>query len=177
MQHAGASILVVDDEDGLRELFKERLEARGYVCHTAPNGYAALKVLAAEPIDLALVDIMMPGMTGLTLFQHVRERYADVAVILLTAVDDTDIAVKHLTHGAYDYIVKPVTRERLRQAVEGALDKRRAMVEGQQRLRLLEEQTARQGRELKAKTREISALNRASQFDLSKRLIQEEKAP
>ena len=116
MRHPG--ILIVDDEEGIRELVRRRLEKQGYVCYTAPNGYEALEVLATEAVDLALVDVMMPSMTGLSLFQHVRESYPDVAVIFSTAVDDLSLAVEHIKKGAYDYVVKPVTQARLQRAVE-----------------------------------------------------------
>ena len=68
MRTTNAHILIVDDEEGLVETFREALEVSGYSCYTALGGEAALDVLAAESIDLALVDIMMPGMSGLTLF-------------------------------------------------------------------------------------------------------------
>ena len=118
MRFNGAPILVVDDEPGIRDLLKDNLEEQGYVCHTAPDGDAALNVLAEQTVQLALVDIMMPGMTGLSLFERVRERYPDLAVIFVTAWDDLNIAVQNLKNGAYDYVVKPVTRKRLQQAVE-----------------------------------------------------------
>ena len=127
MRYARTPILVVDDEEGIRDLLKDNLEEQGYICHTAPSGDVALQVLATETVDLALVDIMMPGMTGLSFFEHAKERYPDVAIIFVTAMNDLNIAVQHLKHGLYDYMVKPITRKRLQEAVVEALDKRMAM--------------------------------------------------
>ena len=128
MRYHKSHILVVDDEYEIRYVFKESLEESGYACHVASSGDAALQVLATETVDLALVDIMMPGMSGLTLFERIMERYPDVAVIFITGMNDVNIAVRHLKHGACDYLVKPVTLGRLKQAVEETLDKRNAML-------------------------------------------------
>lgn len=167
MRFNGAPILVVDDEPGIRDLLKDNLEEQGYVCHTAPDGDAALNVLAEQTVQLALVDIMMPGMTGLSLFERVRERYPDLAVIFVTAWDDLNIAVQNLKNGAYDYVVKPVTRKRLQQAVEETLAKREALLEKKQRRSFLHEQIVRQARELESRTRELDALNGMFQSDVS----------
>ena len=174
MQKSKKRILIVDDEDGIRDLLKERLEEEGYTCHTASTGDAALEVLAAEPVHVALLDIIMPGMTGLSLFKQIKETYPKVAVVFVTAVDDLNIAVDHLKNGAYDYVVKPVTRNRLTQAVEEALRKRNASSEVEEHQRLLEEQAARQATELEARVRELSSLNRVFQAELSEKFTTEE---
>ncbi len=176
MQYSETHILVVDDEDGIRDLFKDNLEEQGYICHAAPSGDAALEVLANDRVDLALVDVMMPGMTGLSLFQHVKERYPGVAVVFVTAMDDLDLAVDYLKNGAYDYVVKPVTRRRLQQVVEEALERRRVTLDEQQHRRLLEEQTAHQARALESRVRELSSLNRMFQTELSEKFTTVEAA-
>ena len=98
------------------------------MCYTAANGESALGILAAHSVDLALVDMMMPGMTGLSLFGHITDRFPDTAVIFDTAVDDLSLAVRQLKEGAYDYMVKPVSRKRLLHSVEEALSKRRSLL-------------------------------------------------
>ena len=125
MQNAQAQILIVDDEEGIRDLLRENLEEQGYLCYTAASGESALGILAAHSVDLALVDMMMPGMTGISLFGHMTDRFPDTAVIFDTAVDDLSLAVRQLKKGAYDYMVKPVSRKRLLHSVEEALSKRR----------------------------------------------------
>ena len=163
------SILIVDDSLDSRLLIEKHLTDQGYVCHIATSGNDALEVLAGEEVSLALVDIMMPGMTGLTLFQRMKESYPDVAVIFVSSVDDLNLAVDYLKGGAYDYIVKPVTGTRVLEVVEAALAKREDVIERNRRQKLLEEQTARQATELEARMRELSALNRVFQADLSAR--------
>ena len=106
-----------------------------------------------------LLDIMMPAMTGLTLFQKIEEQFPLVPVIFVTAVDDLTLAVAHLKRGACDYLVKPVTRTRLQQAVEEALDRSRSMLEQNQHLGHLENLVMHQAKALDNRTREVNALN------------------
>ncbi len=164
-------MLIVDDSADSRVLLKNVLEKRDYVCHLASSGDEALEVLASQAIDLALVDIVMPGMSGLILFQHVKELYPDVAVIFVTAMDDLNLAVEYLKNGAYDYMVKPVAPAHLQEMAEEALEKRKAAL-GQ---RLLEEESALYLKELKGKVQELSALNRILRSDLVDGLVAEEE--
>ena len=174
MTDGTANILVVDDEEGIREVIKENMEERGHTCYTAPNGDAALQVLATETVDLALIDVMMPGMTGISLFEQVKQLYPEMAVIFVTAVDDLNLAVEQLKGGSYDYIVKPVTRKRLQEAVDEALDKYGAILEETEHQRQLEDEISSQSEELEAKVRELSALNRMFQAEISERFTTEE---
>ena len=177
MQLHGARILIVDDEDGIRDLFRVTLEAEGCVCHTASDGEAALEVLAREPFDLALVDITMPRMSGLALFQHMRDGHSSVSVVFITAVDELTLAVEHLKQGAYDYIVKPVAKARLLGVVEGALGRRQCALQDEQHRRSLEEQTAQQATQLEARMRELSSLNRMFQAELSNKFSEDSTSP
>ena len=176
MEYAGRKILVVDDENGIRDLFKRNLEEQGYTCRAAPDGNTALELLAAEELELAMIDIMMPGMTGLSLFQRIKNLYPDMAVIFVTAVDELDTAVENVRNGAYDYLVKPVRRQRLRQAIEEALGKRRALLKEKGDRQHLDEQIASQAQDLEARGREISALNRFVQVSLSEVVAEEQSA-
>ena len=132
-------ILVVDDDENIRELFGVIMEEQGYVCQTASGGEAALEVLGAGRVDIAVVDFMMPKMTGATLFQHIKERHPDVAVIFATAVDDLNIAVEQLKEGAYDYIVKPVSRTHLEKVVRQVIARRAATLKERGELELLDD--------------------------------------
>ena len=176
MKHDVKHVLVVDDEDKIREPVKLILELEGYVCHDARSGDAALQVLATRSVDLALVDVMMPGMTGLSLFEQMKERFPDVAVVFVTGLDDIDFAVKHLKEGAYDYLVKPVAGERLLQVVKDTLQKRRAVLDEAQHHRLMEEEAAHRIRQLEAREREVTALNRMVQVTLAEQFAAEEAA-
>ena len=127
METLRTHILVVDDEEEIRDLYKDSLEESGHVCHGAANGNAALELRDTEVVDLMLLDITMPGMNGLTLFQHVKELHPGVGVIFVTAMDDVSIAVDYLKVGACDYLVKPVSLKHLKRAVEDALDNRQTV--------------------------------------------------
>lgn len=166
MENLETHILIVDDESEIRDIFRESLEAMGHVCFAAPNGEAALQVMATEKIDLALVDLRMPGMSGQVLFEHMVAQHRDVAVIFVTAMDDVDIAVRNLKFGAFDYLVKPVPLRRLRQAIEEALHRCETMLAEKTELRVLDDERNRQ---LDQRTREVAALNRLFQKHMRER--------
>jgi len=80
-----ATILVVDDEPDVREVIEEYFVAHGYAAVGADSAASARALAAQHPIDLALVDIHMPGEDGLSLARHLRERYARIAIVMLTS--------------------------------------------------------------------------------------------
>ena len=153
-------ILIVDDEKGLRELHEEVLEEAGFICFTAPGGQAALEILAVEAIDLAVIDVMMPEMSGLELFNKTKELYPWVAVLFVTAVDQMDVAVTQVKGGALDYLVKPVTSAKLIESVNEALEKQTTYLEDSNHQQHLEELLVHQSKALENKVREVRALNR-----------------
>ena len=171
------SILIVDDSEDSRLLLEKYLQEKEYACTTVESGGVALDVLANEVVELALIDVMMPGMTGFSLFQRIKEDYPDEGVVFVTSVDDLNIAVDHLKNGAYDYIVKPVTRARVQHVVEEALEKMRTVAEEIQRRSLLERRVNGQAKDLESKVRELSSLNRLFQAELSDRFATEELEP
>lgn len=99
-------VLVCDDEKDIVAALKIYLEAEGYHVLTAFNGREALEVFAREPVDLILLDIMMPGMDGITTMSRLREQ-SNVPVIFLTAKSEDTDKVLGLNVGADDYITKP----------------------------------------------------------------------
>ena len=99
-------VLVCDDEKDIVAALKIYLEAEGYHVLTAFNGREALDVFAREPVDLILLDIMMPGMDGITTMSRLREQ-SNVPVIFLTAKSEGTDKVLGLNVGADDYITKP----------------------------------------------------------------------
>ncbi|MFO0616221.1 MAG: EAL domain-containing protein [Polyangiaceae bacterium] len=101
-------VLLVDDEEAILRVHTRALTKAGYTVVSAPNGIAAEAALQEGSFDLILSDIDMPGMDGLTLLKHVRERDLDVPVILITGVPSFDAAVKAVENGALRYLVKPV---------------------------------------------------------------------
>src|SRR5664280_2389644 len=105
-QMSGPRILVVDDESALRSLVRPYLEAEGYEVIDAANGPAALMILEAGDVDLAIVDVMMPGFDGIELVKRVRMA-SDVPIILLTARREEGERIAGLRLGADDYVTKP----------------------------------------------------------------------
>src|SRR5262245_35621645 len=105
--HPKATILIVDDEPELREVLQEYFVARDYTALTAENAAAARALAAEHSIDVALVDIVMPGEDGLSLARHLRERYSKLAVIMLTSAGTVVDRIVGLEMGADDYVTKP----------------------------------------------------------------------
>jgi putative two-component system response regulator len=120
------SVLVVDDEAGIRELLCRWLESGGYFVTAARDAEEALTAIANEPVAVALCDIRMPGRDGLWLAEHLRQRYPETAVIMATGVQDVGAAIHSLRHGVVDYLTKPFGRERLREAVWRGVEWHRA---------------------------------------------------
>jgi DNA-binding NtrC family response regulator len=122
-----ASVLIVDDEAGIRELLSRWLGAAGYRASQAPSAEAAVTMLAGDGIDVVLADMQMPGAGGLWLLQQIREHFPRVAIILATADSEVRGTVT-LQHGVVGYVVKPFAKELVVKAVEGAIQWREAEV-------------------------------------------------
>jgi DNA-binding NtrC family response regulator len=115
-------VLVVDDEEHLRRVVQVQLQQIGYQVETAANGAEALAALERGQFALMLVDMRMPGMSGLELLKRVRAENPEVVVIILTAYGTIETAVDAMRAGAYDYIAKPVHPDELRLVVDRALE-------------------------------------------------------
>jgi cyclic di-GMP phosphodiesterase len=101
------AILIVDDEEPIRQLLDQCLREQGYHTRAASNADEALSVLSTSHFDLVLSDIRMPGMSGLELLAAISRRHRDVGVLMLTACDDVFMAVQAMKLGALDYVLKP----------------------------------------------------------------------
>ncbi len=119
-----SNILIVDDEQIVRDSLKHWFEEEGYYVETAEDGEAALKNFEKDKYDLLLVDMKMPGMSGLDLLTKVKEYDEDVIVILITAFASVPTAIKALKDGAYDYITKPIDPDELSHIVDKALSQK-----------------------------------------------------
>jgi len=123
-------ILVVDDEEPIREIVATMLTTAGYACKQAASGMEALAVLnSGEEFELVLSDLMMADLDGLGLLERTKEKYPDIPVVMVTAVHDISVALDSLRHGAYDYVLKPFEREQLLNTVSRALENRRLKLE------------------------------------------------
>ena len=124
-------ILVVDDDPAITELIASVLEDAGLEATVCHNGEDALRTLAEGSFDLALLDIMMPGMDGLELCSRIKERY-DLPVVFLTARDGESDLVVSFTLGADDYIVKPFRPRELVARVKARLRRPAASQQAQE---------------------------------------------
>jgi DNA-binding NtrC family response regulator len=115
------SILVVDDEKNQRELYQLILEDAGYEVRTASSGEHALREYDDTPVDLVLTDYNMTGMDGLALLKALVLRDPSIIVVMVTAYGSVDSVKEALRSGAYDYLEKPVDREKLLHVVSEAL--------------------------------------------------------
>ena len=116
-----ATILIVDDEPDVREVLEEYFVAQGYAAIAAEDAKAAKAMAAKHAIDLALVDIYMPGEDGLSLARHLRERYARIAIIMLTSAATVVDRIVGLEMGADDYVPKPFDPRELVARVKSVL--------------------------------------------------------
>ncbi|MCD4750803.1 MAG: response regulator [Thermoanaerobaculales bacterium] len=124
-----SSVLVVDDEPTIRNILTQNLELRGFPCRTAEDVASALEAVAEEEPEVVISDIRMPGADGTELLAELGRSYPDIAVIMLTAFAEVDLAVQCLRDGASDFLTKPVRAAHLVTAVERALERRRLILE------------------------------------------------
>ena len=120
-----ARILVVDDEEGMRDFLSIFLQREGHEVQTVGDGEAAVEMIKSNSYDLVITDLKMPKMDGLEVLQHIRSMNVDSGVILITAYASTETAVDAMKDGAFDYIAKPFDVEEMKEVVNGALSRRR----------------------------------------------------
>jgi response regulator RpfG family c-di-GMP phosphodiesterase len=135
-------ILIVDDEETIRLALRKFLRSRGYEVEIAGSGDQALQILDKQSFSLMLCDVRMPGMTGVQVVPQARMRDHDLAIIMLTAVNDAATATEVLSAGASDYLLKPVELADLQQAVDRALLKRTESMEKQRVDALIRQEVA-----------------------------------
>jgi DNA-binding NtrC family response regulator len=105
--------LIVDDETAVRRVIQRKLSAEGYHCREAADADQALDELRRHPIELVLLDINMPGRSGLQLIPQIKELYPDTLVVMTTGVVDTYTTIQCIREGAFDYITKPLNLDEL----------------------------------------------------------------
>jgi len=132
-----AKILIVDDVADNRDLLSRRLERGGYTVLVADNGATALEMVRREPLDLVVLDWMMPGLSGIDVLKSIRRRHThlELPVIMATAKDHTDDMVVALDAGANDYVVKPIDFPVLMARIQSHLRSRAQMRPAEQKLR------------------------------------------
>ncbi|MBI4840952.1 MAG: sigma-54-dependent Fis family transcriptional regulator [candidate division NC10 bacterium] len=118
-------VLIVDDEEQMRELLAKVLEKNGYQVAAAGDGAQALALLEREPVDLVVTDVRMPGLGGMEALKSIKELNPDIIVIIMTAFGSIDQAVQAVKEGAYDYINKPFKIDEMLLTIGKALEERR----------------------------------------------------
>ena len=117
------NILIADDEIFIREGLKEALQHADYRIDAVADGHQAREKLRTGRYHLAILDLRMPGPSGLELLEELSSRDADAQIVILTAHGNVSTAVEAMKKGAYDFLTKPVDLAHLRLVVERALDR------------------------------------------------------
>ncbi|HEY7675509.1 MAG TPA: response regulator, partial [Candidatus Methylomirabilis sp.] len=147
------TILVIDDELFMRRLCDDMLSLRGFKVLSAESAKEGLAVLEQGGVDVVLLDIMMPELSGLEFLPILKKTDPDVFVIIITAYASLETAIEALKKGAYDYIRKPFRPHELYHSVDKAIGRRRVELENK---RLLHE--------MQLKVKELSTLNRVGKY-------------
>jgi putative two-component system response regulator len=143
-------ILIVDDEAAVRQLLSRRVAREGYRCEEASTGDEALIKIKSNPVQLVILDIKMPGRSGIELLPEIKAAHPDIAVIMATAITDTSTAIQCMKQGAYDYITKPFNLDGVVLSIERALEKRKLELENRDYQQHLEQKVGEQAQKIRA---------------------------
>jgi len=136
------TLLVVDDEEAIRNALRKFLAQQGYEVATAASGEEALEILQRQRITGMLLDVNMPGISGVELVPQIMELEPTIAILMLTAVNDATSAALCMQRGAFDYLIKPIDLGHLGRAIHHALQRRHTQLEGQQINQWLKDEVA-----------------------------------
>jgi DNA-binding NtrC family response regulator len=119
------SVLVIDDEEIMREILQTLLEREGYAVRLAASGQEGLDLARALPFDAVIVDVMMPGIDGLQVLDELKKQDEGLPVLMITAYASMDTAIKAMKLGAFDYITKPFKNDEVLVVLQNAIEHRR----------------------------------------------------
>ncbi|MHC1742594.1 MAG: response regulator [Syntrophobacteraceae bacterium] len=165
------TVLIVDDEDAIRRLIRDTLERNGYSSVEASNVARAREQLQAYACDVMLCDIRMPGESGLDLVRFVKGAAPDVAVIMVTGVDDMRIATEALSLGLYGYLLKPISRTQILITVANSIRRRQLELQQRASRELLEKLVSERTRELQQVNERLK--RREAELDLRTKELEE----
>ena len=123
-----ARVLIVDDDETIRDTLYELL-SEFYVCQTAETAEKAFARLEADEYDVVLTDISMPGLSGLELLGHVRQKFPDTPVIIISGIGDQEHAQGLIRLGAFDFLLKPFSLDVVEKSVRRAMEYRKRRAE------------------------------------------------
>jgi putative nucleotidyltransferase with HDIG domain len=149
MANQRETLLIVDDELPIRKLLRSKLSGEGYRCEELGDVGQVLNMLETAPVALVILDIKMPGMSGIELLPKIKSGYPDTAVTMATAVNDINVAIQCLKQGADDYLCKPFNLEEVSLSVQRTLEKRRLQLEIREYQQYLEEKIEEQTGQLR----------------------------
>jgi EAL domain-containing protein (putative c-di-GMP-specific phosphodiesterase class I) len=139
VEESPKSILIVEDDDSVARFFQRTLAAEHYRIHRARDGGEAMALIESRSFDTIVSDIGMPGLDGMQLLKGVRERDADVPVVIVTGKPEVASAVTSVEYGALRYLVKPITPRELKDAVATAIEAKATAVRNRRAVRALAE--------------------------------------
>ena len=116
-----STILIIDDEPGIRDVLSDVLSDEGHTVIAAEDGPAGLAHLAARPVDLVFLDVWLPNMGGIDVLRRIRGEFPDVAVVMISGHANIKLAVEAVKIGAFDFLEKPLALERTTTAARNAL--------------------------------------------------------
>ncbi len=148
-------VLVVDDEPLIRESLTEFLLSRGFLCETASSGRKAIEIFQSQPFEMVLTDMRMPDLDGLQLLEYLNKKDPDVAIIMLTVVNEVETAVHAMKLGAWDYITKPFNLDKVSASVDRAHELRRARLEHKKNVQKLETVAHKKSAALRAVSQDL----------------------
>ena len=123
-----AKVLIVDDDETIRDTLYELL-SENYICQTAETAEKAFARIEADTYDVVLTDISMPGLSGLELLGHVRQKFPDTPVIMISGIGDQEHAQGLIKLGAFEFLLKPFSLDVVEKSVKRAVEYRRRNLE------------------------------------------------
>ncbi len=138
------ALLVVDDEGAIRDTLQRTMEQEGYAVITAASGQEALDEVSKREFDVILLDVMMPGVTGVDALPTLHGRHPDTSIIMVTAVANVNTVIEAMKAGAYDYVIKPFDLDDVTLKVEKARERRNLVLQNRKYQSDLEAMVAEQ---------------------------------
>ena len=126
------NILIVDDEEVLQDVLTALVREEGHEPLCARTGEEALTLLEREEVDLVLLDLMLPGMSGMEVLKQIRERDTEITVVVVTAFSSIEGAIEAMKHGAFHYIPKPFKNEEVRHTIRAGLEQHQLRIENRE---------------------------------------------
>ena len=118
------SVLLVDDEVEFLDVLVKRLKKRKLRLLAANNGEEALRLVRENPVDVAVLDVKMPGMDGITVLREIKKTHPSIEVIMLTGHANVEVAIEGMELGAFDYLMKPIDIDELMYKLQDAYKKK-----------------------------------------------------